>query len=412
MSNEVVVIGGGAAGMMAAGAAAESGAKVVLLEKNEKLGKKLYITGKGRCNVTNHCSVEEFLQNVPTNPRFLFSTIHAFPPQSVMEFFEEQGCALKTERGNRVFPVSDRAASVIDALKRYLRSGGVNVVQAEAEKLLMENGAVCGVQTRDGKAYRGNVIVAAGGCSYPLTGSTGDGYALAKQAGHTIVEPVGSLVPLVEKGHDCAAMQGLSLKNVGVRLLNEKGKTVFEDFGELLFTHFGMSGPVILSASCHMGRKEERYRLQIDLKPALDEQALDARLLRDFEKFCNRDFANALDELLPKSMIPLVIRRSGIPPSQKVNSVTRQQRKALLEVLKRFEIEIACKAPVEEAVVTSGGVRVSEINPTTMESKLAPGLFFAGEVMDVDAYTGGFNLQIAWASGRAAGKAAAMKPST
>ena len=407
MSNEVIVIGGGAAGMMAAGTAAQQGAKVTLLEKNDRLGKKLYITGKGRCNVTNNCSPEDVRRNVPTNPRFLFSALDAFSPADAMAFFETLGCELKTERGNRVFPVSDKSASVIDALRRFLRQSGVQVVQAEADHLLLHDGAVVGVKTADRREYRGKVIVATGGCSYPLTGSTGDGYRLAQSAGHTVIEPVGSLVPLVEKGHDCAAMQGLALKNVNVKMTNSKKKVVFEEFGELLFTHFGLSGPVILSASAHMGRKEEQYTVTIDLKPALDEQALDARILRDFEKFCNRDFANALDELLPKSMIPVVIRRSGIAPDTKVNSVTKQQRRALLETIKHFTVDIACKAPVEEAIITSGGVKVSEVDPKTMGSKLVSGLYFAGEILDVDAYTGGFNLQIAWATGRAAGLAAA-----
>ena len=402
---DILVAGGGAAGMMAAIAAAEHGARVTLFEQNERLGKKLYITGKGRCNVTNDCAPEDFFQNVPRNPRFLYSAVYAFPPREVMAWFEVRGCALKTERGNRVFPQSDRSASVIDALRAELRRLGVRICQEAVQTLVMQDGVVTGLRTQSG-TYEGSVILATGGCSYPQTGSTGDGYRLAASAGHTIVPPAGSLVPLVEKGHDCKQMQGLALKNIDFRLINQKKKTVFQEFGELLFTHFGLSGPVVLSASAHMNEKDS-YTAVIDLKPALDEAKLDQRLLRDFEKFQNRDFENALTELLPKSMIPVVIRRSGIPPEEKVHSVTREQRRTLLETIKRFTVEIACKAPVEDAIVTSGGVKVSEVDPKTMQSKLTPGLYFAGELLDVDAYTGGFNLQIAWSTGRAAGTAAA-----
>lgn len=407
-SNELVVIGGGAAGMMAAITAAENGAQVTLLERNDRLGKKLYITGKGRCNVTNDCAPEDFFQNVPRNPRFLYSAVYAFPPREVMAWFEAHGCALKTERGNRVFPQSDKSASVIDALRAELCRLGVRVLQERALDIVTQDGAVCGLKTDGGFHKTERVILATGGCSYPQTGSTGDGYRMLEKLGHTIVPPVGSLVPLVEKGYDCKQMQGLALKNVALRLVNQKGKTVFEEFGELLFTHFGLSGPVVLSASAHMNEKDS-YTVLLDLKPALDEQKLDLRLLRDFEKFQNRDFENALVELLPKSMIPVIVRRSGIPAEEKVHSITREQRRALLELIKRFPVEIACKAPVEEAIVTSGGVKVSEIEPGTMQSKRVRGLYAAGELLDVDAYTGGFNLQIAWATGRAAGLAAACE---
>ncbi len=407
-NNSIFVVGGGAAGMMAAITAAENGAQVTLLERNDRLGKKLYITGKGRCNVTNDCAPEDFFQNVPRNPRFLYSAIYAFPPREVMAWFEARGCALKTERGNRVFPQSDKSASVIDALRAELRRLGVRVLQERALDIVTQDGAVCGIET-DGSFHKTErVILATGGCSYPQTGSTGDGYRMLEKLGHTIVPPVGSLVPLVEKGYDCKQMQGLALKNVTLRLVNQKGKTVFEEFGELLFTHFGLSGPVVLSASAHMNEKDA-YTVLLDLKPALDEQKLDLRLLRDFEKFQNRDFENALVELLPKSMIPVIVRRSGIPAEEKVHSITREQRRALLELMKRFPVEIACKAPVEEAIVTSGGVKVSEIEPGTMQSKRVRGLYVAGELLDVDAYTGGFNLQIAWATGRAAGLAAACE---
>lgn len=407
-NNSVFVVGGGAAGMMAAITAAENGAQVTLLERNDRLGKKLYITGKGRCNVTNDCAPEDFFQNVPRNPRFLYSAIYAFPPREVMAWFEAHGCALKTERGNRVFPQSDKSASVIDALRAELRRLGVRVLQERALDIVTQDGAVCGIETDGGFHKTERVILATGGCSYPQTGSTGDGYRMLEKLGHTIVPPVGSLVPLVEKGYDCKQMQGLALKNVTLRLVNQKGKTVFEEFGELLFTHFGLSGPVVLSASAHMNEKDS-YTVLLDLKPALDEQKLDLRLLRDFEKFQNRDFENALVELLPKSMIPVIVRRSGIPAEEKVHSITREQRRALLELMKRFPVEIACKAPVEEAIVTSGGVKVSEIEPGTMQSKRVRGLYVAGELLDVDAYTGGFNLQIAWATGRAAGLAAACE---
>lgn len=407
-NNSIFVVGGGAAGMMAAITAAENGAQVTLLERNDRLGKKLYITGKGRCNVTNDCAPEDFFQNVPRNPRFLYSAIYAFPPREVMAWFEARGCALKTERGNRVFPQSDKSASVIDALRAELRRLGVRVLQERALDIVTQDGAVCGIETDGGFHKTERVILATGGCSYPQTGSTGDGYRMLEKLGHTIVPPVGSLVPLVEKGYDCKQMQGLALKNVALRLVNQKGKTVFEEFGELLFTHFGLSGPVVLSASAHMNEKDS-YTVLLDLKPALDEQKLDLRLLRDFEKFQNRDFENALVELLPKSMIPVIVRRSGIPAEEKVHSITREQRRALLELMKRFPVEIACKAPVEDAIVTSGGVKVSEIEPGTMQSKRVRGLYVAGELLDVDAYTGGFNLQIAWATGRAAGLAAACE---
>ena len=407
-NNSVFVVGGGAAGMMAAITAAENGAQVTLLERNDRLGKKLYITGKGRCNVTNDCAPEDFFPNVPRNPRFLYSAVYAFPPREVMAWFEARGCALKTERGNRVFPQSDKSASVIDALRAELRRLGVRVLQERALDIVTQDGAVCGIETDGGFHKTERVILATGGCSYPQTGSTGDGYRMLEKLGHTIVPPVGSLVPLVEKGYDCKQMQGLALKNVTLRLVNQKGKTVFEEFGELLFTHFGLSGPVVLSASAHMNEKDA-YTVLLDLKPALDEQKLDLRLLRDFEKFQNRDFENALVELLPRSMIPVIVRRSGIPAEEKVHSITREQRRALLELMKRFPVEIACKAPVEDAIVTSGGVKVSEIEPGTMQSKRVRGLYVAGELLDVDAYTGGFNLQIAWATGRAAGLAAACE---
>lgn len=405
---DVLVIGGGAAGMMAAGVAAQNGKQVILVERNERLGKKLYITGKGRCNVTNHCTAEEVLQNVPRNGRFLYSAMTAFPPERVMQFFEELGCALKTERGNRVFPQSDQSASVIDALRNWMHRMRVTIVTDRVTELLTKDGAVCGVRTEREELLAGRVILCTGGCSYPLTGSTGDGYRLAASVGHTIVEPRGSLVPLVEDGDFCRRMMGLSLRNVAVRLVNQKKKVVFEDFGELLFTHFGLSGPTILSASAHM-REKDQYIVDIDLKPALDEKKLDERILRDFEKYQNRSFENALCDLLPRSLIPVVVHRCGIPKDTRVNSVTKQQRRALMELLKHFTIAISEKRPVKEAIITAGGVKTSEVDPKTMESKRLKGLYLAGELLDVDAYTGGFNLQIAWATGRAAGIAAAAE---
>lgn len=407
MADRGIVIGGGAAGMFAAITAARQGSAVLLLERNDRLGKKLLITGKGRCNVTNDCTAQEVLQNVPRNSRFLYSAMASFPPEKTKEFFESRGCALKTERGNRVFPVSDRAASVVDCLRAELRRSGVQISTERAEALVTENGKVIGVRTRGGLHMADWVILATGGASYPATGSSGDGYRMAKAVGHTVVEPEGSLVPLETEGQDCPDMQGLSLRNVGVRLLNEKGKLLYQDFGELLFTHFGVSGPTVLSASAHM--KPGKCRLVLDLKPALDESKLDARILRDLEQYKNRSMENALTDLLPRSMIPVVLRRLEIDPAMQANSLKKQQRRALVALLKGFSIEIVGKRPVEEAIITSGGVKVSEVDPKTMESKLVSGLYFAGEVLDCDAYTGGFNLQIAWATAYAAGMAAGSR---
>lgn len=402
---DVIVIGGGAAGMFAAITAGYAGASVLLLERNDRLGKKLNITGKGRCNVTNNCPASEVLKNIPRNSRFLFSALAGFSPEDTMTFFESHGCELKTERGNRVFPVSDKAASVIDALKTALGYAGVTVQQARVQELLLKNGVLSGVKTDKGSFEAKKVILATGGCSYPATGSTGDGYRIAKAVGHTVVPPVGSLVPMVEAGDWCGKMQGLALRNINMKL-KDGTKTVYEEFGELLFTHFGLSGPVILSASAHM-EQGKHYTVCIDLKPALDEQKLDARILRDFTENRNRNFENALAGLFHKTMIPVIVERSGIPGDTKVNVITREQRHALLELTKNFTVEIEGLRPVEEAIITSGGIAVSEINPKTMESKLLPGLYFAGEVIDCDAYTGGFNLQIAWATAYAAGTAAA-----
>lgn len=402
MKFDGIVIGGGAAGMMSAITAARSGSRVLLLERNGRLGKKLLITGKGRCNVTNDCSAEEVLQNVPRNGRFLYSAMTAFPPERAKTFFEENGCPLKTERGNRVFPQSDKAQSVLTSLERSMREAGVEIRGERAVHILTRENRVSGVQTENGSFAAKWVILATGGVSYPATGSTGDGYAMAKELGHTVVEPVGNLVPLEIAGDDCPDMQGLSLRNAGVKLLNDKGKILYQDFGELLFTHFGVSGPTVLSASCHL--KGESCRLVLDLKPALNAGKLDARILRDLDMYRNRTMENALTDLLPRSMIPVVLRRLEIPAGLQANALTKQKRRELVDLLKSFSLPVLGKRPVSEAIITSGGIRVSEIDPKTMESKRIPGLYFAGEIIDCDAYTGGFNLQIAWATAVAAGK--------
>ena len=408
MNKQIMVIGGGAAGMMAAICAAEQGGSVTLLEPNERLGKKLNITGKGRCNVTNNADLETLLANTPKNGKFLYSAFSRFDGRDAMAFFEKLGVPLKTERGNRVFPVSDRAFDISGALERRLKQLKVALVRDRAMQLELADGVICGVQGEKKHYPADSVILATGGVSYPATGSTGEGHRMAQAVGHTVTPLQGSLVPLREKGNRCARMQGLSLRNVGLTVF-ENNKKIHTDFGEMLFTHFGVSGPLVLSASAHMRHFEKKtYRLEIDLKPALDEQTLDKRLLSDFEKHANSDFCNALNDLLPQKLIPVLVEDSGIPAHQKVHDITKEQRKALLTLLKHFPVEIAGLRPVTDAIITSGGVKISEINPTTMGSKLVKGLYFAGELIDVDAYTGGFNLQIAWATGRAAGIAAAQ----
>lgn len=405
MTKQVIVVGGGAAGMMAAITAARQGAKVTLVERNEKMGRKLYITGKGRCNVTNHTDARTVLENIPHGNRFLFSALDRFPPEATMAFFTELGVSLKTERGNRVFPTSDRAADIIDALVRELRRQKVTTVHGRVSHIQAEDGHATGVTLEDGRQLTAQtVILATGGASYSATGSTGDGYRLASELGHTVTELQGSLVPLEAKGEDCPRMQGLALKNVRIKVVNQKKKVAYEGFGELLFTHFGLSGPLILSASAHLTKLDKnQYTVIIDLKPALEEKKLDERLVREFQSQANKDFQNALGSLLPRLMIPVIIERTGIPPETKVHDLTRGQRRQLLEQLKGFRVDIQGLRPVEEAIVTSGGVKTKEVNPTTMESKLVPGLYLAGELLDVDGYTGGFNLQIAWATGYAAG---------
>ena len=408
--SEVVVIGGGAAGMMAAVTAARQGAAVTLLEPNERLGKKLNITGKGRCNVTNDCDQETLMANIPGNGRFLYSALTRFTPQDAMAFFEGLGVPLKVERGNRVFPVSDRSFDISGALERELRRLKVRILRERAVEIVTEEGRVTGVRGERQLHPADAAVLATGGVSYPATGSTGDGYIMAAALGHTIVPPRGSLVPLESSDADCGAMQGLSLRNVEATVLNGKGKPVFREFGEMLFTHFGVSGPLILSASAHLRRWDrEQYTLSIDLKPALDEQKLDARILRDIGENPNRDMANILAGLVHRSMVPVLLRRLALPEGEKANSLTKEQRRCLVQTLKHFTVALTGPRPVAEAIVTAGGVKVGEVVPNTMASKLAEGLYLAGEVLDVDAYTGGFNLQIAWATGYLAGLSAAEK---
>ena len=394
--------------MFAAICAAQRGQNVALLERNDRLGKKLLITGKGRCNVTNHCSAEEVLRNVPRNGRFLYSAMNAFPPEKIESFFEENGCQLKTERGNRVFPVTDRSASILECLQGQLKKNRVRVFHERVQEILTDEDGVTGVKTGNQILSCRWVILATGGVSYPSTGSTGDGYDMARRLGHTVIAPEGSLVPLESAMDACAQMQGLSLRNVGVKLLDAKGKLLYKDFGELLFTHFGISGPTVLSASAHL--KGENCKILIDLKPALDEGKLNDRILRDLEMYQNRAMENALTDLLPRSMIPVILRLLDIPEDLQANSLKKQQRRSLVELLKAFPVTISGKRPVAEAIITSGGVKVSEINPKTMESKLCSGLYFAGEILDCDAYTGGFNLQIAWATAFAAASAVPDRP--
>ena len=405
---QIVVAGAGAAGMMAAVTAARQGAKVVLIEPNEKVGRKLYITGKGRCNVTNDCRVDRLLASVPRNGKFLYSAFSRFSPQDTIAFFEKLGVPLKVERGNRVFPQSDRAADVIDALWKELRRCRVELRQDRVTEVAVSGGRVSGVKLeKAGLVNCEAVLLATGGASYPRTGSTGDGYRIAEALGHTITPIRGSLVPRESEDRACSQLQGLSLRNVVLRMKNQRGKTVYQEQGELLFTHFGLSGPLVLSASAHMDFARDRYAAHIDLKPALDEEKLDARLLRDFGERANQDVSNALGALVPRSMIPVMAERTGIDGQTKVRDIRREQRRRLLDALKDFTVDISGPRPVEEAIVTAGGVKVSQVDPKTMQSKLVQGLYFAGELLDVDGYTGGFNLQIAWSTGYAAGLAAA-----
>lgn len=391
---------------MAAITAAQMGRKVLIMERNDRLGRKILITGKGRCNVTNNCSNDELMKNIPSNARFLYSAFSQFSSQDTMNFFENLGVPLKTERGNRVFPVSDKAGDIVSALERAAKDYGVVIKKLQATGLIINpDNSIGGVNCGNTPFYAESVLVATGGKSYPLTGSTGDGYTFARQAGHTVTDLIPSLVPIVTKEKYCADMMGLSLKNVTLTLVDsENGKTMFSELGEMLFTHFGISGPLALSASSHIRKMQEnRYHIKIDLKPGLDEEKLDLRIQRDFSENLNKDFLNSLRKLLPAKMIPVIVKLSGIAPDTKVNQITRQQRREFVQLVKAFPLTAKCFRPIEEAIITGGGVSIKEISPKTMESKLVKGLFFAGEVLDVDAYTGGFNLQIAFSTGYAAG---------
>ncbi len=409
MAGKVIVIGAGPAGMMAAGAAAENGADVMLIEKNRMVGRKLAITGKGRCNITNFCDTDTFISNVTANPRFMYTAINRFSCYDTVAFFEERGLSTKVERGNRVFPVSDKAADVVDTLYDYLAELNVDIVRAEVKSLIIQGGAVTGVRLDDTEIHSDAVIVTCGGLSYKATGSTGDGYTFAKSAGHTITPLLPSLVPLVSDDKDIPELQGLSLKNVSIKIIdNNSDREIYSDFGEMLFTHFGISGPIVLSASAHMrSMSPGRYTAYIDLKPALDIETLDKRILRDLAEFSNKDIINSMGKLLPKKLIPIVLDRAGIDFRTKCNSLTSEARERLLNVIKAFKVDIHSFRPINEAIVTHGGVDVKDIDPRTMGSKLIKGLYFAGEVLDLDAYTGGFNLQIAYSTGRLAGTSAA-----
>lgn len=406
MTRRVIVIGAGAAGLMAAGKAAERGLEVLLLDKNDRTGKKLLISGKGRCNITNDTDIEGLINNIPGNGNFLYSSFYTFSNADLLELLHKEGLETKVERGGRVFPVSDSARDVVLILQRFAEKRGVKIrLNSAVEKIEVKNGSVSGVKLRNGSYFDCDcAIIATGGASYPGTGSTGDGYEMAKKLGHTVKELKPSLVPLLVGEKWIAELQGLSLKNISITIIDKKGRKIYTDFGEMLFTHFGVSGPVILSSSRHIlnyGYKD--VKLMIDLKPALSEETLDARLQRDFEKFSRKQFKNSLDDLLPQKMIPVFIMLSQIPEEKPVNQITKAERRVLVKLLKAFTLEITGSRPISEAIVTVGGVCTDEINPSTMESKLVKGLYFAGEVIDVDAYTGGFNLTIAFSTGCLAG---------
>ncbi len=407
MNKKVIVIGAGAGGLMAAGTAAENGHEVTLIERNDKVARKVMITGKGRCNVTNNCTmINDLIANVPTNGRFLYGAFSKFMPIDTMEFFEDMGVTLKVERGNRVFPESDKAVDIVDALRTFMEDSGTKRIKGRVTELIAESGVIKGVKLEDGEEFFADaVIIATGGVSYPLTGSTGDGYTLAKGVGHTVTELKPSLVPLTCHEGFCMDLQGLSLRNIEISVFDtESYKEVYKDFGEMLFTHFGVSGPVILSASAHLkDMKPRKYEIHIDLKPGLTYEQLDKRIQRDFLENSNKNFINALDALLPKKIVPVIVKLSGIKPATKVNQVTKEMRAKLVNLLKDLKVTVLGFRPIEEAIITSGGISTKEIDPKTMESKLIKGLYFAGEVIDVDAYTGGFNLQIAFSTGNLAG---------
>lgn len=402
--NNVIIVGAGAAGCMAAVTAAKNGANVTLIDKNQKIGRKLLITGKGRCNVTNNCDVQTLISSVTTNGRFLYSAFSSFSSEDTINFFQSNGVKLKTERGNRVYPESDKSIDIIDVFFRLIRLYKIKLINDSVSELIIKNGEIAGVRSEFNEYSGDKVIICCGGCSYPQTGSDGYGYVLARQAGHSIVEPRPSLVPIVTKEEWCARLQGLSLRNVSLYLKNNSGKQIYTDFGEMIFTHYGISGPIVLSASAHINLSKCRdYEIKIDLKPALTEEQLDKRIQKDFEKYINKDIINSLNELLPKKIIPVIVELSGIDFHTKCHEITKKQRKDLINSIKNLTVNFDCFRPISEAIVTSGGVSVKEINPKTMESKLINNLFFAGEVIDVDAYTGGFNLQIAFSTGYLAG---------
>ena len=410
---DIAVVGGGAAGLMAAISGARMGVAVTLFEKNDRCGKKLAITGKGRCNVTNDCSTQEFLANVPTNPRFLYSALGRFDTGDTKQFFEDAGVPLKVERGRRVFPVSDRAQDIVNALVKTARELGIKIVNEKVTSLIIDNGEIVGLSTERASYRAGAVIVATGGKSYPRTGSDGDGYRFAKAAGHSVTPLLPSLVPMTSGSKICPSLQGLSLKNVALSIVRvSDGKEIYSDFGEMMFTHFGITGPMVLSASAHVpdaASAPGKYEARINLKPALDEKTLDARILADFNKYANKDFLNALGDLLPQKMIPVIISLSGIDEHKKVNSITKEERRALVEVIRSLKISISGFRPINEAIITKGGISLKEIDPKTMESKICRRLYFAGEILDLDAYTGGYNLQIAFSTGVLAGENAAWR---
>ena len=404
---KVIVIGGGASGLIASGRAAENGHQVHLYEKNNKLGKKLYITGKGRCNLTNASDIETIIDNIVGNPYFMYSSLYTFDNKMTVKFFEDLGVKTKVERGNRVFPVSDKSSDVISALERYAIKNNVKIhLESCVKDIIIENNKVKGIRLlNDSEIFADAIIIATGGLSYPKTGSTGDGYRFAKFMGHNVTKLYPSLVPLKVKEKFCKNLMGLSLKNVSIIIKNNENKTIYRDFGEMLFTHYGISGPIILSASRHLlGNLNNENYIVIDLKPALDEKTLNERILRDFNKYINKDFKNSLNDLLPQKIIPIIIELSGISPEKKVNSIKKDERKLLCQLIKNFKLTITDVVGYNEAVITSGGIDVNEINPSTMESKLIKNIYFVGEVLDVDAYTGGYNLQIAFSTGYCAGK--------
>lgn len=406
----VIIIGAGAAGLIAAGSAARTADKVILIEKNDIAGKKLLITGKGRCNITNAAEIEDMIMQYPRNAKFLYSALYSFTNEDIIRIIEKNGVKTKVERGGRVFPVSDRAADVVRALKKYAMKDNVTLIHGTVKSLIMEDSKVIGVKTDSKMILADRVIICTGGKSYPITGSTGDGYKFARSAGHTIVEPKASLIPVITEEKWVKDLMGLSLKNIKITAYNRQNKKVYSDFGEMLFTHFGISGPVVLSMSAYLKNiDKEKYRIEIDLKSALTEEQLTARIIRDFAKYNKKHLINSMDDLLPKALIPVIISLSGIDSHKAVNTITREERAELVRLLKHFSLTAVGVRPVEEAIVTSGGVKTGEINPSTMESKLIHGLYFAGEVIDVDGYTGGYNLQAAFSTGFLAGENAAKE---